>query len=54
VEVTRRGRLNLHKYDERLRAQLEGYLISLGIMQPQQRLSPQVVAPTELAGVAVE
>lgn len=28
VEITRRGRLNLHKYDEKLRAQLEGYLIS--------------------------
>lgn len=54
VEVTRRGRLNLHKYDEKLRAQLEGYLISLGIMQPQQRLSPQVVPTAELAGVAAE
>lgn len=29
VEVTCRGRLNLHKYDEQLRAQLEGYLITL-------------------------
>jgi hypothetical protein len=54
VEVTRRGRLNLHKYDEKLRAQLEGYLISLGVMQPEQRLSPQVVAPADLVGAAVE
>ena len=41
VEVTRRGRLNLHKFDEALRAQLEGYLVSLGILQPQQTLSAQ-------------
>ena len=54
VEVTRRGRLNLHKYDEQLRAQLEGYLITLGVMQPEQRLSPQVAASDELVGAAVE
>ena len=49
VEVTRLGRLNLHKYDEALRARLEGYLIGIGVMQAQQRLSPQVVASEELA-----
>ena len=54
VEVTRRGRLNLHKYDEQLRAQLEGYLITLGVMQPEQRLSPQVAASDELVGAGVE
>jgi len=54
VEVTRRGRLNLHKYDEQLRAQLEGYLITLGVMQPHQRLSPQLLASDELVDAAVE
>ena len=41
VEVTRRGRLNLHKFDEKLRAQLEGYLVQIGILQEKQVLSPQ-------------
>ena len=41
VEVTRRGRLNLHKYDEKLRAQLEGYLVQAGILQEAQTLSAQ-------------
>ena len=41
VEVTRRGRLNLHKFDEKLRAQLEGYLVEIGILQEKQTLSPQ-------------
>ena len=53
VEVTRRGRLNLHKYDEQLRAQLEGYLITLGVLRAEQRLSPQVVASEELVEVMV-
>lgn len=39
VEVTRKGRLNLHKFDEKLRAQLEGYLVQIGVMQSQQTLS---------------
>jgi len=30
VEITSKGRLNLHKFDEKLRAQLEGYLVQLG------------------------
>jgi hypothetical protein len=41
VEVTRRGRLNLHKYDEKLRAQLERYLVQIGILQEKQTLSAQ-------------
>ncbi|MGB4557655.1 MAG: hypothetical protein WBI20_02960 [Burkholderiaceae bacterium] len=48
VEVTRRGRLNLHKYDEQLRSQLEGYLITLGVMGAQQRLAPKLVATQEV------
>jgi len=40
VEVTRRGRLNLHKFDEKLRAQLEGYLVQIGILTEKQTLSP--------------
>lgn len=39
VEVTHKGRLNLHKFDEKLRAQLEGYLVQIGVMQVQQTLS---------------
>ena len=42
VEVTRRGRLNLHKFDEKLRAQLEGYLVQIGILAEKQTLSPHV------------
>jgi hypothetical protein len=38
VEVTSKGRLNLHKFDEKLRAQLEGYLVQLGILKAQQVL----------------
>lgn len=41
VEVTRRGRLNLHKFDEKLRAQLESYLVQIGILQETQTLSAQ-------------
>ncbi len=41
VEVTSKGRLNLHKFDEKLRAQLEGYLVQLGILQGQQVLLPE-------------
>lgn len=42
VEVTRRGRLNLHKFDEKLRAQLESYLVQIGILAEKQTLSPHV------------
>lgn len=41
VEVTSKGRLNLHKFDEKLRTQLEGYLVQLGILQGQQVLQPE-------------
>jgi len=40
VEITSKGRLNLHKFDEKLRAQLEGYLVQLGILKAQQVLKP--------------
>ena len=39
VEVTSKGRLNLHKFDEKLRTQLEGYLVHLGILEPKQALN---------------
>ena len=42
VEVTSKGRLNLHKFDEKLRAQLEGYLVRLGILNDQQVFEPEV------------
>lgn len=42
VEVTSRGRLNLHKFDEKLRAQLERYLVHIGVLQEKQTLSAQV------------
>ena len=45
VEVTRRGRLNLHKFDPALQAQLEGYLVSLGILLPDQRLTVREAPP---------
>lgn len=38
MEITSKGRLNLHKFDEKLRAQLEGYLVQLGILKAQQVL----------------
>ncbi len=41
VEITSKGRLNLHKFDEKLRAQLEGYLVQLGILKGQQVLQPE-------------
>ena len=39
VELTSRGRLNLHKFDDKLRAQLEAYLVAVGILQSSQILS---------------
>jgi hypothetical protein len=39
VEVTRKGRLNLHKFDATLQAQLERYLVSLRILDRGQRLN---------------
>ena len=55
VEVTRKGRLNLQKFDAGLQAQLEGYLVALGILAPGQTLTAQESAPTtELAEPALE
>lgn len=54
VEVTSKGRLNLHKFDEKLRAQLESYLVHLDILEPKQMLqayevvTPQVGQPMSL------
>ncbi len=45
VEVTRRGRLNLHKYDDKLRAQLEGYLVQIGVMGSNQTLEMNIKEP---------
>jgi hypothetical protein len=45
VEVTRKGRLNLHKFDPVLQAQLERYLVSLGILEAGQTLSGDESAP---------
>jgi hypothetical protein len=39
VEVTSKGRMNLHSFDETLREQLEGYLVQLGILREQQVFS---------------
>ena len=52
VEVTSKGRLNLHKFDEKLRTQLEGYLVQLGILQGQQVLlsDPERAGQKVLAG----
>ena len=50
IEVTRKGRLNLHKFDAALQAQLEGYLVTLGILQPGQTLNPQEVPPEAKVG----
>lgn len=43
--MTSKGRLNLHKYDEALQAQLEGYLVDIGILQPGQTLVAQETPP---------
>jgi len=43
IELTSKGRLNLHKHDRAMQYQLEGYLVSLGILKPQQTLSAHEV-----------
>jgi hypothetical protein len=40
VEITSKGRLNLHKFDEKLRAQMESYLVQLGILKDKQVFEP--------------
>jgi hypothetical protein len=51
IEVTRKGRLNLHKFDAKLQAQLEGYLVTLGILQRGQTLKAQESNAQELQPV---
>lgn len=46
IEVTRKGRLNLQEYDAAMQAQLEGYLVSLGILQKGQTLTAQITPPS--------
>lgn len=43
VEVTRRGRLNLHRFDEPLRAQIEHSLVRLGVLLRKQTQSMHFV-----------
>ena len=52
VEITSKGRLNLHKFDEKLRTQIEGYLVQLGILKGQQVLQPdpETAKPKVLVG----
>jgi len=45
IEVTSKGRLNLHKFDAKLQAQLEGYLVAVGILQMGQTLSAHELPP---------
>ena len=45
IEVTSKGRLNLHKFDAKMQAQLEGYLVGVGILQKGQTLSAQEMPP---------
>jgi len=45
IEITSRGRLNLHKFDTKLQAQLEGYLVQIGILHEGQTLSAQALPP---------
>jgi len=51
VELTSKGRLNLHKFDEELRTQLEGYLVQLGILQGQQVFTTDQVLGLVSGGV---
>lgn len=45
IEITSKGRLNLHKFDARMQAQLERYLVSVGILQNGQTLSAHESSP---------
>ena len=45
IEVTSKGRLNLNKFDAKMQAQLEGYLVAVGILRKGQTLSAQEVLP---------
>lgn len=49
VELTSKGRVNLHKFDEKLRTQLESYLVQLGILGERQVLeSPRIANASAL------
>ena len=43
IEITSRGRLNLHQFDDKLRQQLEGYLVEAGILRSDQTLTMEEV-----------
>jgi hypothetical protein len=45
IEVTSKGRLNLHKFDAKMQAQLEGYLVTMGILRKGQTLDAQEHPP---------
>jgi hypothetical protein len=45
IEVTSKRRLNLHKFDAKMQAQLEGYLVAVGILQKGQTLSAREMPP---------
>lgn len=45
IEVTSKGRLNLNRFDAKLQAQLEGYLVAVGILHKGQTLSAQELPP---------
>jgi hypothetical protein len=47
IEITRKGRLNLHKFDAKMQAQLESYLVTLGILDAGQTLSANEPQPGE-------
>ena len=47
IEITRKGRLNLHKFDAKMQAQLEGYLVALGILGADQTLNANEQQPGE-------
>ncbi len=53
VEVTRKGRLNPHKFDASLQTQLERYLVSLGILDRGQRLNVEEEPPAAEIGEPV-
>lgn len=44
IEVTSKGRLNLHKFNPRVQVQLERYLVAVGILRKGQTLSAQEVS----------
>ena len=53
IEVTSKGRLNLNKFDAKMQAQLEGYLVAVGILQKGQTLSAHEMPPeTDAVGSA--